>query len=368
MRQPLHALGLFIAQLRNRADAGERDRLIERIDGALAATNELFRDLLDMSKLDAGVVTPDLLEFPVDQLFDRVHTTFAAAAREKGLRLRVVPSSLWVRSDFIMLARILFNLASNALRYTAQGGVVIGCRRRGAQVRIDVCDSGIGIPEDQHRNVFAEFYRLAGPDRTGGSGLGLAIVDRLGRLLGHPISLTSRPGRGARFSISVPLAAAREKATEPSPLPDAIADRLAGKLVVIVDDDELVLDGMRGLLTGWGCRVVAAQSDSTALAGLAEHDRTPDLIISDYQLANRRTGFEVIDFLRAALGAPIPAFLISGDTAPERLREASLSGYHLLHKPIAPAALRATLNHLLRQSPPMSRPSVASPSPEPRPQ
>jgi signal transduction histidine kinase/FixJ family two-component response regulator len=379
LRQPLQALGLFVAQLRTRVDDRERDRLIERTDAAVAAMNELFQALLDISKLDAGVLTPELTEFPVDRLLKRIETTFAAAAREKGLRLRVVSSSAWVRSDFIMLERILLNLASNAVRYTAQGGVVIGCRRRGGQMRIDICDSGIGIAEDQQRNVFAEFYRLGGPDRerTGGLGLGLAIVDRLGRLLDHTIGLTSQLGRGTRFSVSIPSAASREKMSEPLLLVEPIADIARGKLIVIIDDDEIVLDSMRGLLRGWGCRVVAAQSDSAALASLANHDRRPDLIISDYQLANGRTGFEAIERLRSSLGSPVPAFLISGDTAPERLREARASGYHLLHKPIGPAALRATLNHLMRdrrkigeqlQEMTTTHSAVVSPTPEPRPQ
>jgi signal transduction histidine kinase len=378
LRQPLQALGLFVAQLRTRLDSNERDRLIERTDAAVAAMNELFQALLDISKLDAGVLTPELTEFPVERLLKRIETTFAAAAREKGLRLRVVSSSAWVRSDFILLERILLNLASNAVRYTTQGGLVIGCRRRGARVRIDVCDSGVGIPEDQQRNVFAEFYRLGGPDRerTGGLGLGLAIVDRLGRLLDHTIGLTSQLGRGTRFSVSIPSAASREKTSEPLLLVEPIADIARGKLIVIIDDDEIVLDSLRGLLQGWGCRVVAARSDRAALASIADHDRRPDLIISDYQLANGRTGFEAIEHLRNALGSPIPAFLISGDTAPERLREASASGYHLLHKPVGPAALRATLNHLLRErhkvggqgqeitSPDMpTHSSVASPTP-----
>jgi signal transduction histidine kinase/CheY-like chemotaxis protein len=384
LRQPLQALGLFIAQLRTRLHPKERDRLIERTDAAVAAMNELFQALLDISKLDAGVLTPELIEFPVDRLLKRIETTFAAAAREKGLRLRVVSSSAWVRSDVILLERILLNLASNAVRYTAQGGVVIGCRRRGARVRIDVCDSGVGIPEDQQRNVFAEFYRLGGPDRerTGGLGLRLAIVDRLGHLLDHPIGLSSQLGRGTRFSVSIPSAPIQEQASEALRLPEGIADPTRGKLIVIIDDDELVLDSLRGLLQGWGCRVVAARSDTAALASLIDHDRRPDLIISDYQLANGRTGVKAIEHLRNALGSPIPAFFISGDTAPERLREASASGYHLLHKPIGPAALRATLNHLLQEGrkiggqlqqmtfpgSPTTHSSVAGPTPEPRPQ
>jgi signal transduction histidine kinase len=353
LRQPLHALGLFVAQLRERLDTPERDRVVERIDAAIAAMNELFNALLDISKLDAGVLTPDLKAFPIQHLLDRMEITFASAAREKGIRLRVVPCPAWVRSDPILLERILLNLVSNAVRYTARGGVVIGCRRRAGAIRIDVWDSGIGIPRDQHRNVFGEFYRLAGSDRDGarGLGLGLAIVDRLCRLLDHPIELNSQAGRGSRFSLLVPSAAARNEPGIPARAPPHMAehDRVAGALIIVIDDDELVRDGMGRLLQAWGCQVVAAASDEAAIASLAGRDRRPDLIISDYQLAGGKTGFEAVDRLRGVLGDPIPALLISGDTAPERLREAGASGHLLLHKPVSPAVLRATLNHLLRQ-------------------
>ncbi len=350
LRQPLHALNLFVAQLRTEEDQAERNRVVARIDAAVDAMNELFNALLDISKLDAGVLTPDFSEFPVEHLLERIVSTFASAAREKGLQLRVVGSRAWVRSDFILLERILLNLVSNAVRYTARGGVVVGCRRRDGRLRIDVCDSGIGIPQDQQGNIFGEFYRLAGPDRgrTGGLGLGLAIVDRLCHLLEHQIELSSRLGRGSRFSVSVPLAAVRREPATLSISPTAIADPASGKLVVVIDDDALVLDGMRGLLRSWGCQVVTAESDQAALARLAGRDRRPDLIISDYRLADGNTGFEVIKSLRSALGAPIPAFLITGDTAPERLREANASGFHLLHKPVSPMTLRAMLNQLLK--------------------
>ena len=314
--------------------------------------NELFNALLDISKLDAGVLVPDLTEFPINHLLQRIESTFAAAAREKGLELRVVPSSAWLRSDPILLERILLNLVSNAVRYTARGGIVVGCRRHAGNVRIEVCDSGIGIPADQQRNIFGEFYRLAGAERDGsrGLGLGLAIVDRLGRLLGHPIEINSQPGRGSRFSMLVPLAAVRrEPAAPPFALQDVAAfDRLKDRLVVVIDDDELVRDGMGRLLQGWQCQVVTAASDEPILTRLAAEGRRPDLIISDYQLADGRTGLQAIERLRGALGEAIPALLISGDTAPERLREASASGHQLLHKPVAPARLRATLNHLLQ--------------------
>ena len=350
LRQPLHALNLFAAQLRDQTDPTERARLVARIDAAIDSMNELFNALLDISKLDAGVLAPDISDFPVGHLLDRIETTFAAAAREKGLRLSVVASRAWVRSDAILLERILLNLVSNAIRYTSRGGIVVGCRRRGDRVRLEVWDSGIGLAEDQYRNVFREFYQVGAPapGRSAGLGLGLSIVDGLCRLLDHPIDLASRPGAGSRFAVSVPGASARQAPVEAAVTFDAIANPARDKLIVVVDDDALVLDGMRGLLQGWGCRVVAAGSDDAALAGLAAHRGHPNLIISDYLLANGKTGVDVIERMRGVFAAPIPAFLISGDTTSERMRDADARGLPLLHKPVNPMALRSMVNQLLR--------------------
>jgi signal transduction histidine kinase/ActR/RegA family two-component response regulator len=349
LRQPLHALNLFVAQLPTENKPAERKRLVLRIDAAVASMNELFEALLDMTKLEAGILLPNPAEFAMQRLLDRIETTFTELADRKGLCLRVVPCSAWVRSDPILLERILFNLVGNAVRYTAGGGVVVGCRRRAAQLRIDVCDTGAGIPEDQRQSIFSEFYQLASaaPDRKAGLGLGLAIVDRLGRLLGHSVQLQSNPGRGSRFSVSVPLAAELE---DPVPLPAAshAADQAQGKRVMVIDDDVLVLDGMRGILQSWGCRVQTATSGATALASLANGGAPLDLIISDLRLADGESGIVVIERLRETLGALIPAFVISGDTAPERLREARAGGYHLLQKPVSPMTLRTTLNRLLK--------------------
>jgi signal transduction histidine kinase len=348
LRQPLHALNLFVTQLRRETDQAEQARLVERIDASVAAMNELFSSLLDISKLDAGVVTPSVSDFPVDDLLKRIEMTFAAAAREKGLRLRVISSQAFIRSDFILLERILLNLVSNAIRYTVGGGVMVGCRRRGDTLRIEVWDSGIGIPEDQRSSIFREFYQLpaAERDRSGGLGLGLAIVDRLCRLLGHPIELISQLGRGSRFVVVVATAPRRRLTEQPL---ETVTDQTMGKLVLVIDDDALVLDSMRGALKSWGCNVVTASSGAAALACLAELERTPDLIISDYRLADGDNGIRAIERLRKALSAPVPAFLISGDTAPERLREARASGYYLLHKPVLPITLRATISQLLKQ-------------------
>jgi signal transduction histidine kinase/CheY-like chemotaxis protein len=350
LRQPLHALNLFTAQLRYEKDQTERDRLALRIDTAVANMNELFNALLDISKLDAGATTASISEFPVGRVLGRIAATFTQAAVEKGLRLRMVPSGAWVRSDPILLEQILLNLVANAVRYTSRGGIVVGCRRAGSALRIDVCDSGVGIAADQQCSIFGEFYQVPAAEGSGkvGLGLGLAIVERLCAVLDHPIGLTSTLGKGSRFSVTVPRAAARAAAPPRVAAAAAVVPgHLAGRLVVVIDDDALALEGTRGLLRSWGCQVVAASSDREVLAKL--NGKAPDLIISDYHLQDGRTGIEAIAALRAAFGAEIPAFLVSGDITRERLSESGGSTHHLLHKPVNPMALRAIMSGLLKR-------------------
>jgi signal transduction histidine kinase/ActR/RegA family two-component response regulator len=353
LRQPLHALGLFVAQLHGKLRAAERSQIIGRIEDALAAMNQLFSALLDISKLDAGATAVNVTVFPVAQLLGDAETTFAGAAREKGLSFRVMPSNTWVKSDFILLEQIVFNLITNALRYTHFGGVLVGCRKRGDELRIEVWDSGIGIPPDQHDKIFGEFYRLSEPDRDRrtGLGLGLAIVDRMCKLLDHPIAIKSTVGRGSVFAITVPTAPANKKAVEVAvvrrPQPSIPSD----KLVLVIDDDPLVREGMGGIFRKWGCRVVTATGDSDALKVATEQDERPDLIISDYYLPNSRNGIDTIEWLRGQWSADIPAFLISGDTDPATLHEAKAKGFFLLHKPVNPMALRAMFNQAIKPVP-----------------
>jgi GAF domain-containing protein/CheY-like chemotaxis protein len=351
LRQPMQALGLFVAQLRGHVASAEGNRLVDRIEDAIAGMNELFNALLDITKLDAGALTARIAQFPVAELLRRIGSTFAAVAQEKGLTLRLVSSSAWVRSDPVLLERIVLNLVSNAVRYTTSGGIVVGCRRRGGVLCIEVADSGPGIPEDQRRKIFSEFYRLADAAKTNqaGLGLGLAIVERLCTLLDHPIELASTAGKGSRFSITVPTApAAALPKSDLQPAPGI--DVARGKLVVVIDNDARVLEGMGGVLHNWGCRVVTAATPEAAMMGIGLAGR-PDLIISDYHLNDGQSGITAIAKLREAYGT-VPAFVMSGDTSPERLREARESGHHLLHKPVQPLKLRAMVSQFLTKSQP----------------
>jgi signal transduction histidine kinase/CheY-like chemotaxis protein len=350
LRQPLHALGLFVAQLRTPLKSGERTKTIERVDATRKEMDEMFNSLLDISRLDAGILTPKITEFPIARLLQKIETRFDQATREKGLRLRVRRSDAWVRSDAMLLERILLNLVSNAVRYTLRGGIIVGCRRRGEMLRIEVWDSGPGIPEDQKQNIFGEFFQLPAPERNryGGLGLGLAIVDRLRLLLNHQIDLASTVGRGSRFAILVPMADECVTSTEPVDSPHPAAFAVEGKVILVIGDAPIVLEGTGGLLGKWGYSALTAGSDEAALIRLAERQQRPDLIISDYHLASGKTGIRAIEQINAAFGSSIPAILISGDTAPEPLRDAKDRGYILLHKPVDPMRLRAVMHEFFR--------------------
>lgn len=362
LRQPLQALNLFVAQLSSTSDATERQRLTRNIISSIDSMNRLFNELLDVSRLDAGAMTPHVTRFAIDDVLSRIETTFAAPAHEKGLHFRVVRSTAWVDSDPILVGRILLNLVSNAVRYTSIGGVVVGCRRAGSSLRIDVCDTGPGIEEEQQRRVFGEFYRVHpdGQAASEGLGLGLAIVERLCTLLGHPLGLASFPGRGSRFSLFLPRVAAGERPAR-TELPLSLGNALAGRIIVLIDDDPLVRESTLGLLQGWGCRAVAAEWSDEAVAGLA--GATPHLIISDLHLGGGHTGVEAIDSLRLKFASDIPAFLISGDVSVAQTTKASPNGYPLLHKPVTPMALRAMITAMLPRSPPASAGGATLPIP-----
>jgi signal transduction histidine kinase len=346
LRQPLHALSLLVGQLENESSPARREQVAERIARAVAGINELFDGLLDISKLDAGVVAPALADVPLAPILQRVHARFADDADAKGLRLLLAPTRAWVRTDPQMLERIVQNLVGNAVRYTPRGGVVVGCRWGEAAVRIEVWDSGVGIPADKQQQVFAEFYqvdRLRGL-RAEGLGLGLAIVERLCALLQHPIALRSESGRGSCFAVAVPRVAPRPQAVAASPTA-VPADALRGRRVLVVDDDELVRQSAGGLLESWGCTPVLAASGGEALERLA--GLAPDLVISDFHLGGGEQAGDVLARLRRAFGGAVPVILMSGDVTPPTRDHAQALGLPLLDKPVRPMALRALAGRLL---------------------
>ena len=351
LRQPLHALGLFAATLVEKIRYPEVRNIVDNINASIAALTSLFDALLDISKLDANVVHPTLSQFPIQALFARIKTDYARIAQEKNLKFSVVPCGANVTSDPILLERILRNLVANAIRYTEQGTVVLGCRRQDDNIRIEIWDSGAGIPFIQRQKIFEEFYQLQNPerDREKGLGLGLAIVKRLTQLLDHKLEVISSPDKGSMFSVSVPRAPGNT-ATAEVVAPQISYGGLSNSLILVVDDERAVREGIQALLHEWGCEVIAAGSLEEALKLLVEQARTPDVIIADYRLRADATGIDAIRSLHAELRAEIPAVLITGDTSPDRLREAKESGFRLLHKPVPPAKLRSLLSFMLHKA------------------
>jgi two-component system, sensor histidine kinase len=350
LRQPLHAMGLFVAALTERVRYPEVRAIVNNINASVEALESLFNALLDISKLDAGVLSPSRTSFPLQPLLDRLLTDYGAQAREKGLRFRVVKCKAMVYSDPTLLERILRNLVANAIRYTERGGIVVGCRRGRARLVIQVSDTGFGIPKDQQEKIFDEFYQLDNPerDRKKGLGLGLAIVKRLAQLLGYTVELTSVVGRGSSFSIKVPRS--RVAPAQPDSLSAGArthGEAVTGKQILVIDDERAVREGMAVLLTQWGYQVLTAGSVDDVLQ--TANSSRPDLIIADYRLREEMTGTQAIRRLQAEFKADIPAVLVTGDTAPDRVSESSASGFPLLHKPVPPAQLREVLEAQLRK-------------------
>ena len=327
----------------------ETDTLISQVDDSITAINSMLNALLDVSKLDAGVVKPNVECFALTALFARLESEFKPTASENHNELRIRCTRFSVHSDPAMLERMLRNLISNALRYTQNGRVLVAARSRGENVEIQVIDNGPGIPEDQLDEVFIEFHQLGNParDRRQGLGLGLAIVKRLANLLKHEIKVVSNLNRGCCFSITLPRVK-RMQGTPSAKLIDVSATHsLAGCPVLILDDDIAVLEGMRGLLMRWDCQVITALSPAEAFDKLNSKQIKPELLIVDYRLPDNVSGIEVAKNLQNSLAYPVSVLIITGDTGPERLREADASGFPLLHKPVQPAKLRSTLQYLL---------------------
>ncbi|PJA60240.1 MAG: hybrid sensor histidine kinase/response regulator [Rhodobacterales bacterium CG_4_9_14_3_um_filter_71_31] len=349
--QPLNAAKLFISALSAGSLPPEAAAIALKVESAFASVETLLNALLDISRLDAGGGEAQVADFPIMRILEPVAEEFRPVAAERGLRLRVAPCSAVVRSDPHYLRRIVQNLVSNALKYTMKGGVVVGCRRRGAMLRLEVWDSGVGIPAAERRRVFEEFHRLdaANPRGERGMGLGLAIVDRASRLLGHAVDIRSAEGAGSVFAVTLPLGDARAAAARAlAPEPQAVFDGATGMIALVIEDDPSVRAATAALLGRWGVDVLEAHSGEAALALARQIGLAPDVLLVDYHLMGE-TGVGVLARVRAAFDAPIPAIVITADRSRAVADAVARAGAQLLTKPVAPAKLRALLHWSAKQ-------------------
>lgn len=353
LRQPIHALGLFVARLAQYPMDVPMRQLVQHLDASVQAMQNLLDGLLDVSRLDAGAVNANVRPVNINVIFDFVRVSNTSTARDKGLRLRVRPTNLWCLSDPVLLQRMVMNLANNALRYTHTGTVLVRCRKvhQGSSVRIDVMDSGVGIAPEHQSDIFREFFQVgnAARDRTQGLGLGLNIVQRSARLLGHPIELESAPGCGTRFSIVVPLAKAplisQIRDVDPPLFAQTPQNSLEGVQVLVVEDDFTSRQAQEELLLSWGCAVCAVGTVALALKSV-QQGFLVDVVISDFRLGGDSNGLEVIAQIRKLAGWPVPACVVSGDTDADLMQAARAASLTLLHKPVRPAKLRSLVRHL----------------------
>lgn len=348
--QPLNAARLFVSAMAERRLAPSTRALVRQTGAALDSVEDLLEALLEISKLDAGAIVPQISDFPIAEVLGALRAEFAPVARARGLALRIPASAIWVRSDMRLVRRILQNLLSNALRYTEEGGIELRCRRDGDHVRIEVIDSGIGIPAEHHDTIFQEFRRLdeGGRDRGRGMGLGLAIVQRAAKMLALRVRLRSSPGQGSTFRFTLPIVSPREEPAIPAP---QVRRRVTTtQSVLVIDNEPAILEGMQAMLGGWGCEVAVARTAAEALRAVAA-DFCPSLIVADYHLDNDETGDDAALRVRTALGSDVPVIIITADRMPELRDRLIAEGFDCLTKPVKPAQLRALLN----------RPEVARP-------
>lgn len=345
LRQPMHALGLFAATLEKQLSGTPMQPTVTHMIRSIDALEESFSAMLDISKLDAGVIAPNLQSFPIRDLFRVLHMHCAGQAEELGLSLRFKPGGKIVMSDPHLLERVLGNLIHNAIRYTQEGGIVVVARTRPGWQAIEVWDTGIGMAEEELPRVFDEFYQVGNPgrDRGRGLGMGLAIVKRLVLLMGHTLEVASTPGRGTVFRILIKNTELAEMDhllvaadTVPSPIEFS-------RTLLLIDDEESIREGMRGLLESWGYQVLSAGTITDACLEVRRHAGVIDIVISDLRLANGEDGLDAIDRVRAVYGAPLPSLLITGDTSPDEVKRVHESGHRVMFKPVRTRDLHAVL-------------------------
>lgn len=352
LRQPLHALSLLSSALCERIKYPEVKDIVDKIMLAVSALENLFNALLDISKLDSGVLRPDLVSFRLRDIFDKIENDYRPEADRKGLEF-IVDScrDSIVYSDNILLERVVRNFVSNALRYTETGRIRLYCRSEDNQVVICVEDTGIGIDSDSLQAIFDEYVQIGNPerDREKGLGLGLAIVAKISELLDYRVYVNSVRGKGSNFSIEVPFG---RKQDIPPPKTDLVrmpGVELSQLTVLIIDDERSNLDALDALLRGWKCDVISAESGEEACDKILASSKEPDCILTDYRLRNNKTGLDAIQSISEIMGHSVQAVLITGDVAIKKLHEEGADAYHLMHKPVQPARLRALLKHIHQQ-------------------
>ena len=341
LRQPLYTMSLLFPLLSRDIDSPDTDKIIKVLQGARDTMEDLLDSILDISKLDAGVVHPQLVPMSIAGLFDKLEAEFKPLAEAKGLSLRVIPASATIATDPALFERILRNLLSNALNNTSKGRVLLGARRRGNSLTVEVWDTGRGIAPDRIEKIFREFYQADVPDsmQRMGLGLGLAIVDRLIRLLDHRIEVRSEPGKGSAFKVTAPQTREVAADTVPGPAQVDWDNALAGKLVALIDDDEWVLRGSKFVLERWGCQVIPAYHIEEIIERISAHGRHPDIILADLRLRNGENGLLAIERIRQHINEQIPAIIITGDTDIDAFPQLRNGDYTLVHKPINPQEL-----------------------------
>lgn len=347
--QPLNAARLFASSISQQNRNAALSANIANLDSSLNSVQDLLSEVLDLSRLDAGGLEPELQPVSLRRLFRELAAEFAPIARERGVALSVHETSMLVRSDPRYLRRIVQNLVSNAIRYTPSGRVVLGARRAGERARIEVWDTGLGIGEGDLQDIFREFRRIPSPigESARGLGIGLAIVERIARMLDHPVTVRSAPGKGSVFAVAAPVCGREAAQTaEPAVNLRESAGALAGLVALCVDNEETILAGMEQLLGGWGCLVVAAPSAEKAIALAEARGARPDIFLIDYHLDRGATGFEAVALLRRRFGASAPAIVISADQTDRVKRLSEKAGCWFLAKPVRPAALRALMTRL----------------------
>lgn len=351
LRQPMATLKFLLYDCMTTDDPAHRGELLHAMDVSISIMEDLLGALLQIGQLDAGAIRPRVDTFQISQLLDRIRIEFGHQAASAGLALRIAPSSAAIRSDKALLERILHNLVANAIKHTPSGKVLVGCRRRGETLAIEVRDTGPGIAPEHQARVYDEFYQIMDPNRLTearrGLGLGLNIVRRLADLLGHRVDLRSEPGRGTAFVVTVPLGDVRQSSLGEPDISELLGGEFSDIDALLVEDDETLRSAVSNLLERWGIRVVSANGAEQARRIVEDEGFAPAIVIADYTLRDGANGADVAEIVSGRLGRAIPCVIMTADTAPDRIAAIRARGHPILIKPVSPPRLRVLMHNLL---------------------